>query len=108
MTETTDPLVKADMPSIQTDITLSDYAAALLQRWRLVVSAPIVACVLCLGASYLITPTFMLGVSPSQQCADTGVEFGQGVVGCATSAGGVLFGDVEVGHGGDITTRGNG
>ena len=37
-----------------------------------------------------------------------GVEFGQGVVGCATSAGGVLFGDVEVGHGGDITTRGNG
>nr|WP_255355286.1 Wzz/FepE/Etk N-terminal domain-containing protein [Pelomonas sp. Root1217] len=56
-------------------MTLSDFAAALLARWRLVVGAPLAAAVLALGVSYLIKPTFTARTTfmpPQQQGAATG------------------------------------
>ncbi len=54
------------------DIALGDYTAALLARWKLVVSAPLAAALLALGASYLVKPTFTATTSflpPQQQQA---------------------------------------
>lgn len=52
-----------------TELTSSDYIRALLARWKLVVTAPLAAALLALGASYLIKPTFTATTSflPPQQ-----------------------------------------
>ncbi|MEJ6002160.1 GNVR domain-containing protein [Paucibacter soli] len=51
------------------EITLGDFAAAIRQRWRLAAGAPVLASVLTLGGSYLISPTFTARTSflPPQQ-----------------------------------------
>lgn len=51
------------------ELSLSEFAAALAARWRMAVGAPIAAAVLGLGISYLIPPTFMARTSfmPPQQ-----------------------------------------
>lgn len=51
------------------ELTLGDYAQAILSRWKLVVAAPFGAAILALGASYLIKPTFTATTSflPPQQ-----------------------------------------
>lgn len=51
------------------EITLGDFAAAMRQRWRLAAGAPVLAGVLALGGSYLISPTFTARTSflPPQQ-----------------------------------------
>jgi len=69
-----------------TDLSLGDFAAALLMRWRLVLGAPLLASVLGLGASYLIKPTFTSRTSflpPQQQ---------QGAAGGALASLGALAG----------------
>lgn len=51
------------------ELGASDYARAVLTRWKLVVSAPLAAALLALGGSYLIKPTFTASTSflPPQQ-----------------------------------------
>ena len=55
-------------PSVP-ELTLSDFAAALQARWRVVVAVPLLAAGAALGISYLITPTFTARTSfmPPQQ-----------------------------------------
>ncbi len=68
------------------DLSLADFAAALLKRWRLVIGAPLLASVLGLGGSYLIKPTFTSRTSflpPQQQ---------QGAAGGALASLGALAG----------------
>lgn len=60
------------MPPPAPELTLSDFAAELRTRWRLVVATPLAAALLALGGSYLITPTFTGRTSfmpPQQQQA---------------------------------------
>lgn len=58
-----------DMNIPEDEITAGEYAQALLQRWKLMVGAPLAAALLALGASYLIKPTFTATTSflPPQQ-----------------------------------------
>jgi uncharacterized protein involved in exopolysaccharide biosynthesis len=69
MTEETHFDITGSSAPRQADITLADFAAALLQRWRLSIGAPILAGALALGGSYLISPTFTARTSflPPQQ-----------------------------------------
>lgn len=56
------------MPA-ESELSFSEFAAALGARWRLIVIAPLSAAALALGASYLIPPTFTARTSfmPPQQ-----------------------------------------
>lgn len=59
-----------ELDMAEDEITTGEFALALLQRWKLMVGAPLAAAVLALGVSYLITPTFTATTSflpPLQQ-----------------------------------------
>lgn len=67
----TDPSNTAAAP---VELTLGDYAHALLARWRLLLAAPLAAALLALAGSYLIKPTFTARTSflpPQQQQSGT-------------------------------------
>lgn len=67
---TTPMTTEHDLPA--DELTLSDYADALLARWKLAIGAPLAAALLALGGSFLIKPTFTASTSflpPQQQQA---------------------------------------